>query len=98
MITDFRPVRQYARYNGYGTHWNDIALEGQNIVTLPVYPAGMLLEPFVRDLAAAVRKAIDESMRATPDPLLPYAAPMPEKDTAQYSLHLMRKEAAGHAE
>lgn len=98
VITDFRPVRQYARYQGYGTHWNDIALEGQNVVTLPVYPAGMLMEPFVRDLAAAVRKAIDESMHAAADPFLPCAAPKSQKDAAQYSFHLMRKEAEGHAE
>ncbi|MGH9431376.1 MAG: alpha/beta fold hydrolase, partial [Terriglobia bacterium] len=61
MITDFRPMKQYARYKEGGLHWDELALDGQEIVTLPVYPAGMLLEPFVRDLAAALRMSIEKA-------------------------------------
>jgi phthiocerol/phenolphthiocerol synthesis type-I polyketide synthase E len=98
VITDFRPTRQYARYTGYGTHWDDIALEGQNVVTLPVYPAGMLLEPFVRDLAAAVRKAIDRSQRSGAEPFLVSATSKSPKGAAQHGSPMMRTEAARHAE
>ncbi|TLY32385.1 MAG: hypothetical protein E6K56_03340, partial [Ignavibacteria bacterium] len=59
VITDFRPMRQYAEYAGPEVKWDCVA--AQEIVTLPVYPAGMLLEPFVRDLAAALKKCIDKT-------------------------------------
>jgi hypothetical protein len=32
------------------------------VVELPVYPAGMLVEPFVKHLATALRTAIDGAM------------------------------------
>ena len=60
-ITDFRPMKQYARYKAPGTHWSELTQGREEIVTLPVYPAGMLLEPFVRHLAAALRLAIDKA-------------------------------------
>lgn len=64
-ITDFRPMQQYARYNEPGVHWEDLIMRRHTIVTLPVYPAGMLLEPFVKDLAAGLASAIDQAMQAS---------------------------------
>lgn len=64
VITDFRPMKQYMRYKEPGVHWDDLALDGQEIVTLPVYPAGMLLEPFVQQLAAALTASIDRATQA----------------------------------
>jgi thioesterase domain-containing protein/acyl carrier protein len=64
VITDFRPIRQYARYGGENLKWDQLALGGQKIVTLPIYPAGMLLEPFVKHLAAALSVAIDGAVEA----------------------------------
>jgi phthiocerol/phenolphthiocerol synthesis type-I polyketide synthase E len=93
-ITDFGPMRQYARYTGYGTHWRDIALEGQKAITLPVYPAGMLMEPFVRDLAKALREAIDRSLQPIANPFLASAEPEVRKFAHQCSSSLMRKEAS----
>lgn len=61
IITDFRPIKQYPEYEGPEVKWDSLAREGQEIVTLPVYSAGMLLEPFVKDLAAALRKCIDKA-------------------------------------
>ena len=61
VVTDFRPLKQYARYLGTEVHWDRLARDGQRIATVPVYPAGMLLEPFVKHLAAALRAAIDEA-------------------------------------
>jgi non-ribosomal peptide synthetase component F/thioesterase domain-containing protein len=63
VITDFRPIKQYAKYIGADMKWGRLAL-GQEIVTLPVYPAGMLVEPFVKHLAAALRATIDKAIQA----------------------------------
>ncbi|MGH9512755.1 MAG: thioesterase domain-containing protein [Terriglobales bacterium] len=62
-ITDFRPRKQYRRYNRLDAKWQALAGNGEEIVVLPVYPAGMLVEPFVKHLAVALRKSIDDSMR-----------------------------------
>jgi phthiocerol/phenolphthiocerol synthesis type-I polyketide synthase E len=63
VVTDFRPLKQYRAFVKPSTKWDRLALQGQTIVVLPVYPAGMLLEPFVRHLAAALRGAIDGATR-----------------------------------
>ena len=62
VITDFRPMKQYTKLEEPGLEWDELALGGQAIVTLPVYPAGMLLEPFVKHLANALREAIDKAV------------------------------------
>ncbi|HXM23674.1 MAG TPA: thioesterase domain-containing protein [Terriglobales bacterium] len=58
-ITDFRPVKQYRVFSKPGLKWDRLAQGGQEVVVLPVYPAGMLVEPFVEHLAVALRKCID---------------------------------------
>jgi len=58
-ITDFRPRKQYQRYSKPEAKWESLARGGQEIVILPVYPAGMLVEPFVKHLALALRDSID---------------------------------------
>jgi non-ribosomal peptide synthetase component F/thioesterase domain-containing protein len=62
-VTDFRPMKQYSSYIGPDKNWDQLALGGQEIVTLPVYPAGMLVEPFVQRLAAALTAAIDRAIQ-----------------------------------
>ena len=64
-ITDFRPMVQYARYSSPELKWRQLAHGGQEIISLPVYPAGMLLEPFVKHLADALSGAIDKAIQAT---------------------------------
>jgi thioesterase domain-containing protein/acyl carrier protein len=64
-ITDFRPMRQYTKYLGPDVYWDDLARGGHEIVVLPVYPAGMLLEPFVRHLAAALKVAMEKAIQQT---------------------------------
>lgn len=64
-ITDFRPMVQYARYSSPELKWGRLARGGQEIISLPVYPAAMLLEPFVKYLADAVRATIDKLIQAT---------------------------------
>ncbi len=58
-ITNFRPIKQYSLFDQPGAKWDTLAQGGHQIVMLPVYPAGMLNEPFVRLLAAELSKAID---------------------------------------
>lgn len=61
-ITDFRPLKQYRMFDKPDAKWDKLAEHGQEIVVLPVYPAGMLLEPFVEHLAIALRKSIDKAI------------------------------------
>jgi phthiocerol/phenolphthiocerol synthesis type-I polyketide synthase E len=62
VITDFRPRKQYSVFDRPEMYWNDFAQKGYEVVTLPVYPAGMLVEPFVEHLANALRKSIDQAI------------------------------------
>lgn len=67
-ITDFRPAKQYSIYRGSDVYWSSIAQEGDRVVTLRVYPAGMLIEPFVSELAAALRQRMDASLGISTPP------------------------------
>lgn len=58
-VTDFRPMKQYRIYRRPDLKWDHLAQSGQETIVLPLYPATMLVEPFVKDLAAALRQAID---------------------------------------
>ena len=62
-VTDFRPSKQYRALDKPGAKWDQLAKGGQEIVVLPSYPAGMLVEPFVKHLAAALEKSIDDAVR-----------------------------------
>ncbi|MGB9234323.1 MAG: condensation domain-containing protein [Terriglobales bacterium] len=63
VVTDFRPMRQYAKYRPAENDWNRLALGGLEVMTLPVYPAGMLLEPFVKHLAEGLKATISRTIR-----------------------------------
>jgi thioesterase domain-containing protein/acyl carrier protein len=60
-VLDFRPAKQYAVFNKPDLKWDRLALRGQKVIVLPVYPAGMLLEPFVQRLADELRASIDDA-------------------------------------
>lgn len=62
-ITDFRPLKQYRLFDKPDAKWVRLAQGGQNVVVLPTYPAGMLVEPFVRHLADGLKQAIDEAVQ-----------------------------------
>jgi phthiocerol/phenolphthiocerol synthesis type-I polyketide synthase E len=62
VVTDFRPLKQYRMFDNPNAKWGQLALEGQEIVTLPVYPAGMLVEPYVKHLAKALGMSIDRAI------------------------------------
>jgi thioesterase domain-containing protein/acyl carrier protein len=61
-VTDFRPKIQYSVFGRPDLKWDKLALGGQKTIVLPVYPASMLVEPFVTSLAAAMRKGMDEAI------------------------------------
>jgi thioesterase domain-containing protein/acyl carrier protein len=61
--TDFRPTKQYRMFNKPGLKWEGLARGGETIIVLPVYPAGMLVEPFVEHLAVALKSSIEETAR-----------------------------------
>jgi phthiocerol/phenolphthiocerol synthesis type-I polyketide synthase E len=63
MITDFRPLKQYRKGSDPGLKWDRLAQGGQEVVMLPVYPAGMLLEPFVNHLATALKRSMDNAIQ-----------------------------------
>src|SRR5438105_1465242 len=58
VVTDFRPLKQYRMFNKRNAKWDRLA-RAEEVVVLPVYPAGMLVEPFVKHLAIALKKSID---------------------------------------
>jgi len=62
-VTLFRAVRQYALFDRPEAGWDGLAKQGVGIHVLPVYPAGMLVEPFVRVLAKELNACIEEAIR-----------------------------------
>lgn len=61
-VLDFRPAKQYRVFSKPDLKWDQLAQEGQRVMILPVYPAGMLVEPFVKDLAMALKHTIDDAI------------------------------------
>jgi surfactin family lipopeptide synthetase A len=63
VVTDFRPARQYRVLSKPDLKWDKLARGGQRIVVVPGYPAVMLIEPYVRDLAGMLVTCIDDAVR-----------------------------------
>ncbi|HRT61696.1 MAG TPA: beta-ketoacyl synthase N-terminal-like domain-containing protein [Syntrophales bacterium] len=61
-IVQYRPLREYAVHSSTEMGWDKIAEGGLEIHQLPVYPAGMLVEPFVGMLAEKIKTGIEESL------------------------------------
>jgi len=62
-ITQFLPIREYRHYDDPKHGWDKLAVGGVELYKLPVYPAGMLVEPFVRLLAEKLKACIDEASK-----------------------------------
>jgi hypothetical protein len=54
-LTLFKPQNNYKFYADPNLGWGDLALDGLDIVELPMYPHAMLVEPFVGLLAKELR-------------------------------------------
>ena len=63
-VIDIRPLKQYRVFNKRDLKWDSLALGGQETIVLSAYPGNMLVEPFVGELAAALRKSMDSAMNA----------------------------------
>jgi phthiocerol/phenolphthiocerol synthesis type-I polyketide synthase E len=63
-IVNFRPKGQYTVFRR--SSWTQLALKGEKVVGLKVYPAGMLLEPFVQELATSLRRSLDDAGASLP--------------------------------
>jgi phthiocerol/phenolphthiocerol synthesis type-I polyketide synthase E len=62
-VTDFRPSKQYRIFDKPDQKWDKLAQGGLDVIVLPVYPASMLLEPFVQHLAVALAKSMDQAIQ-----------------------------------
>lgn len=61
VVTDFRPARQYRVLDKPELKWDRLARGGQRVFIVPGYPAAMLLEPYVKDLAEMLTKSFDDA-------------------------------------
>jgi len=64
VLTDFRPQKQYRVFSNPDYKWDRLA-KGLEVVVLPVNPASMLVEPFVGQLAIALRQSMDAARQRT---------------------------------
>jgi phthiocerol/phenolphthiocerol synthesis type-I polyketide synthase E len=62
LITDYRPLKQYRAFDRPDAKWDKLAEGGIDVVVVPAYPAGMLVQPFVQHLALALQKSMDEAI------------------------------------
>jgi amino acid adenylation domain-containing protein len=62
-ITLFRPKVHYTGYGDALFGWGEVALKGVDVHRLRVFPRGMLVQPYVKQLAEELRTCIDISMR-----------------------------------
>ena len=62
MVMDIRPAKQYRVFSKPDLKWDQLAEGGQEVIVLPVNPAMMLVEPFVKHLAGAMQRSIDAAM------------------------------------
>ena len=72
-ISHFKPQQDYALYTDPKLGWDEIALQGVITHQMPIYPAGMLVEPFVSKLADTMYTSIDhalETIQSDPQPVL----------------------------
>lgn len=58
-LTIFLPKKRYSVHSVPEAMWNNYNAKENEIIVLPFYPAGMLVEPFVRELA----KNIDDQIK-----------------------------------
>jgi amino acid adenylation domain-containing protein len=62
-VTQFKPIKEYSRYSKRELGWDKRSAGGLKIYKLPIYPAGMLVEPFVKHLADQLKICLEEAQR-----------------------------------
>jgi aspartate racemase len=63
-ITVFLPHKEYSCHLRPEVRWDNMAMGGLETCRLPVYPAGMLVEPFVEVLAEKLKGYIDKVLES----------------------------------
>jgi phthiocerol/phenolphthiocerol synthesis type-I polyketide synthase E len=63
-ITNFLPVKEYTTNVCPGMDWERVAGAGVDTHRMPVFPAGMMVEPFVKQTAAELRECIDKALES----------------------------------
>jgi thioesterase domain-containing protein len=71
-ITHFRPLKEYACHSGPDLRWEQLAAHVETH-RVEAYPAGMMVEPFVVDLAAQVNNCIVRALAPRAPRLQPAA-------------------------
>lgn len=66
QITNFLPVKEYASNTCPGMDWEAVAAGGVDTHVLPIYPAGMMVEPFVAQLADKLKACIENALETEP--------------------------------
>jgi len=61
-LTVFRPSKSYLGLEDPQLGWGGLASAGLEVHTLPVYPAGMMVEPFVSTLSTGLTESIEEAL------------------------------------
>ncbi len=65
-IIEFRPMKEYACFSGPELGWEKLSTGGLETYKLPVYPRGMLVEPFVGLLAEKISVYIQNVLERLP--------------------------------
>jgi thioesterase domain-containing protein/acyl carrier protein len=63
-LTLFKPRENYTPSSDPSREWSKFALGGLEIITLPVHPGGMFVEPYVIALADKLRGCIDAGQKS----------------------------------
>jgi thioesterase domain-containing protein len=63
-LTLFKPHKNYTSLSDPSMGWSKFAPRGLEIITLPVYPGGMFVEPYVIVLADRLRACIDAGQKS----------------------------------
>ncbi len=61
-IIQFKPIKEYSRYTGPKLGFDNLAARGIETYTLPFFPTGMLVEPFVKLMAEKLKICIQRAL------------------------------------
>ncbi|TWT93637.1 non-ribosomal peptide synthetase [Neorhodopirellula pilleata] len=64
-LTVFKPCKAYLGYEDSSLGWGNGLVRDLEVIELPVFPAGMLIEPFVQELAIHLQRCLDDSNSPT---------------------------------
>jgi hypothetical protein len=64
-ITQFLPIKDYKHHYAPQLGWENLTAGGLEKITLPVYPAGMLVDPFVSVTAEKLKSCIEKARKNT---------------------------------